>query len=104
MSAKIKFDIYLKTRVVSTNTCHLTTFDYYYCNTNTITKNSEYSKPIWSFMRLIPKTSSLSPPDFWPFGQKLIFTSLHDKIKKISTWENFDASALNTGKRYGSFK
>ena len=55
-------------------------------------------------MRLIPKTSSLSPPDFWPFGQKLIFTSLHDKIKKISTWENFDASALNTGKRYGSFK
>ena len=50
---------------------------------------------LWSVIRLIFKTSSVTPDFFYVFNLILSFSTYSQNFKKISTWELLGANVLN---------
>ena len=56
----------------------------------------EILEMLWSKMRLISKTSSVTPDFFYVFNIILSFSTCCQSLKKICTWEILGANVLNS--------
>ena len=55
---------------------------------------------LWSVMRLIIKTSSVTPNCFYVFNITLSFSTYSQSFKKICTWELLGANVLKYKSHY----